>query len=633
MLSRLSMRHQLLVGAGTVTLLLAVGLFAVLPRQLDSIGREAMEEQALALVNLVADMSGVSIKMAQTLEDPSYVKESLATVKSMGQVRAATIYAHTGNLLASHPEGSKVMVPTDGPTSENDDGLSWDESSLIAWKRVRDGKGEAMGVVALDVSVDRLEAIRAQNLRTATLLTISMGGGLLIGLLLLGTRLTGPVLRLTHVADQVSAGRLENIEPPTEQASESSNELNRLTSAFFTMLARLQKSQRALQEQIAEADRQRAEAEHAREQAEQRRHEAEASRREAETQRREADSERARAEEALRDLQTTQDQLVRSEKLASLGQLVAGIAHEINTPIGAVNASAEILQERIRTSLTELVGQSDPTVAEQLSVALALVDQAAGRSRLGGREGRRARKALAKQLEDGGVADPMALADSLLEVGYRPDEAIWQSLLERSDILDVVAVANRVSPLVRNADNVKLAAQKARKIVLALKTFSHQGGAGERHPVAVAASIQTVLTLYENQLKTGVQVEFAVPEAHMVLADADTLTQVWTNLVQNAIQAMKGEGRLWIRSTEHAGDRYRVMVGNDGPAIPAHVQERMFEAFFTTKPPGEGTGLGLDIVQNIVEEHGGTISVVSNDAETVFTVELPAHSSSTTAQA
>ena len=214
----------LLVGAGTVTLLLAVGLFAVLPRQLDSIGREAMEEQALALVNLVADMSGVSIRMAQTLEDPSYVKESLATVKSMDQVRAVTIYAHTGRPLASHPEDSKVVIPSDMPTSGNDDGLRWDASSLIAWKRVRDGKGEAMGVVALDVSVDRLEAIRAQNLRTATLLTISMGGGLLVGLLLLGTRLTGPVLRLTQVADQVSAGRLENIEPPTEQASESSNE-------------------------------------------------------------------------------------------------------------------------------------------------------------------------------------------------------------------------------------------------------------------------------------------------------------------------------------------------------------------------------------------------------------------------
>ena len=625
MLSRLSMRLQLLLGAGSVTLLLAVGLFSVLPKQLDALGRDSMAEEAFALVNLVADMSGVDLVVVKSFEDPSYLEEALAPVRSMGQVRTAAIYEPSGRVLVRQRNNVAVPVPNVFPVPSEETGLQWGETDLVVWKKVRDGKGEELGLVVLNVSLDRLKAVRAQNLRTATVLTASMGGGLLLGLLLLGSRLTGPVVRLTAVADEVAGGRLEIIQPPPDAGRPSANELNRLTGAFYTMLSRLQKSQEALQEQIEEADRLRAGAEQARRQAEARRREVEEQRQEADAQRREADSERARAEEALTHLQQTQDQLLRSEKLASLGQLVAGIAHEINTPIGAVNASAEILQARIRTSLSTLVGSVNPELAEQLSVALALVDESAGRTRLGGREGRQVRRALANALEARELADPMGLADTLLEVGYRPDEPAWEALVARPDLLAVVGVANQVSPLVRNADNVKLAAEKARKIVMALKTFSHQGGGGDRVVVSLSHSIQTVLTLYENQLKCGVHVQVSVPDDQLVLADDDVLTQVWTNLVQNALQAMKGDGRLWIRSTEAPTGRLRVVVGNNGPAIPPDVQVHMFDAFFTTKPAGEGTGLGLDIVKRIVEDHGGTISVSSDDTATQFTVELPEH--------
>ena len=618
MLRRLALRLQLLLGAFSITVLLAVGLFSVLPGQLDDLGRKSVEQEAISLVNLVANLSGVGIKMAESLDDVSFVKDSLAPVRSMSQVRSAAIYAPSGKLLVRHSNNVAAPVPLPSVDRVGDVGLVWGEANLVVWRVIRDGQGQELGSVALDFSLERLEALRAQNLRTATILTASMGAGLMFGLLLLGTRLTAPVVRLTAVADQISAGRLQSFPTLSPDASHSNNELQRLTNAFFTMLSRLKESQHALRQQVEEVERQRLEADAAREQAE-------VQRQEAEVQRREADSERARAEQALLHLQQTQQQLIRSEKLASLEQLVAGIAHEINTPIGAVNASAEILEDRLRIVLDELHGSGDPTATERYATARALIAEAAGRTRLGGRTGRRVRRALAKELESREFSDSMVLADNLLEIGYRPDETAWQALVERSDLGEVVRVASLLSPLVRNAANVKLAAQRARKIVLALKTFSHQGGSGDRTAVSLLQSIQTVLTLYENQFKMGVQLEVSIAKRHWVLGDADVLAQVWTNLIQNAFQAMKGRGRLWLRSEEVVPERYRVIVGNDGPAIPPEVQERIFEPFFTTKPAGEGTGLGLDIVRRIVEEHGGALHVTSSEEATEFVVELPCY--------
>jgi HAMP domain-containing protein len=240
------MRLQLLLGAGSVTLLLAVGLFAILPWQLDALGRDSMEEQAFALVNLVADMSGVDLVVVKSFDDPSYLKEALAPVQSMRQVRTAAIYEPSGRILVRQRNNVSVPVPIEFPVPSEETGLQWGKTDLIVWKKVRDGKGEELGLVVLNVSLERLNAVRAQNLRTATVLTGSMGGALLIGLLLLGSRLTGPVVRLTAVADHVAAGRLEAISVPTETGGVSANELNRLTGAFYTMLSRLQKSQEAL---------------------------------------------------------------------------------------------------------------------------------------------------------------------------------------------------------------------------------------------------------------------------------------------------------------------------------------------------------------------------------------------------
>ncbi len=609
MAAQSSLRQQLSIGVGITTLLIGAAMLLALPQQFDRLGQRAMEQEALALVTVVAEGSGPSVLTARALEEPELAGAQLPVLKATPQVLAAALYEPGGDLITFfQTDAAAARAPFVAASVRNTPtGTLWTDDTLVVWANMQDGKGELFGRAELTLSTERLATARQENLQTAAIFTAGLALSLLVAMSLLGSRLTGPILALTQVADDVATGKTTLRIPPEAAQGEkdTNNELARLTRAFFTMLSRLQASQEALREQVVEVDKQRAAAEAQREQ---------------------ADAARTRAQEALHHLQQTQDQLVRSEKMASLGQLIAGIAHELNTPMGAVNASAEILQQRLRSTLASL-GQTMPAAdQEALTLALQLVEASLGRPRLGGRDGRRARRALQATLEGRGLSDTDALADALLEVGYRPDEAVWTAVVNHDAVASVVGLAEQISPLVRNADNVRLAAQKARKIVLALKTFSHQGSdgvGGERAQVSLRDNISTVLTLYENQFKRGVAVEIDLNGDLHVHGDPDALSQVWTNLVQNGIQAMKGEGKLWVRGSRTQDNQIEIAVGNNGPPIPPDLQGRIFEAFFTTKKAGEGTGLGLDIVRRILVDHGGDITVASDEDTTVFTVSLP----------
>ncbi|MEO0459154.1 MAG: HAMP domain-containing sensor histidine kinase, partial [Cyanobacteria bacterium P01_A01_bin.114] len=146
----------------------------------------------------------------------------------------------------------------------------------------------------------------------------------------------------------------------------------------------------------------------------------------------------------------------------------------------------------------------------------------------------------------------------------------------------------------------------------------------------ITDTVETVLTLYQNQIKYGIELIRNYQPVPPLLCYADELSQIWTNLVQNAIQAMRGEGQLsvGIHSTqvsrpEYSGPCILVSFTDQGPGIPADIIPRVFDPFFTTKPMGEGTGLGLNICQKIVEKHGGWISIDSVPGRTCFEIGLP----------
>ena len=187
----------------------------------------------------------------------------------------------------------------------------------------------------------------------------------------------------------------------------------------------------------------------------------------------------------------------------------------------------------------------------------------------------------------------------------------------------VLETAYGMATITSNAENINTAVDRVAKIIFALKSFSRFGGESYWSESDLREGLETVLTIYQNQIKHGTELLRNYEDLPPVRCLPDELNQVWTNLVHNALQAMQHKGTLSI-GLRRDGNWARVSIGDSGCGIPEAIRERIFDAFFTTKRAGEGTGLGLDIVRKIVEKHGGQISVDSEVGRgTTFTVSLP----------
>ena len=333
----------------------------------------------------------------------------------------------------------------------------------------------------------------------------------------------------------------------------------------------------------------------------------------------------AELQKALQNLRSTQEQLIFSEKMAALGQLIAGIAHEINSPLGAIKGSAETLIETLPNLLRLLssLQAQDPQTISNLWSWIQNTLLAKERPTLTSREERALRKRFAASLEKAGLPDTESAARRLVEAGLHQENDLDPilSLLHIPETIDLIYLLGQLR---LQLENILLASQRTRKVVFALKSYVHTSG-DRSTPVLtdLPESIDTILTLYQNQLKQGVEVETyydpALPKLYLF---ADEIGQVWTNIIQNAIQAMNGQGRLRIEAQLN-GDFIRVSFTDNGPGIPPEILPRIFEPFFTTKSRGEGTGLGLDICRRIVEKHHGRLEVSSQPGQTTFDVLLP----------
>ncbi len=329
---------------------------------------------------------------------------------------------------------------------------------------------------------------------------------------------------------------------------------------------------------------------------------------------------------ALQQLQATQQELIQSEKMAALGQLVAGVAHEINTPIGAIRSSVENIADFLGPTLEQLPGFFQKLSPERQSDFLGLLHQSLQQpTSLSSREKRKFRKALAQQLDDLGFEDTRTLADTLVDLGIYDEIEPFLPLLNDSENPTILNIAYQLASLQRNTNTIKIATDRATKVVFALKTYARYDTKGEKIQANLTDGIETVLTLYHNQLKQGVEVirhyEDSLPP---IWCYPDELNQVWTNLIHNALQAMDNRGTLQITVRQN-NEQLLVSITDSGQGIPPEVLPKIFEPFFTTKSSGEGSGLGLDIVRKIIEKHRGTIAVESVPGQTTFTLSLPCH--------
>jgi two-component system, NtrC family, sensor kinase len=274
--------------------------------------------------------------------------------------------------------------------------------------------------------------------------------------------------------------------------------------------------------------------------------------------------ERTRQLEAANvQLKKAQAELIRAEKLASLGQLVAGIAHELNNPLNYIYGNIDFLADYMRT-FSGLLDRFD------------------------------------------GLPD--------LSEAQRATIAEWK----RSADLEFVR-----GDLAKLLEGVRLGAERAAEIVRGLRAFARVGAGIELEPVTLADAVEVALTVLRHELRDRIRVHRDFGALPPVRCDASRMSQVFVNLIMNAVHAMGGDGDLTI-SLSADETHARCAIRDTGPGVPPEVRDRIFDPFFTTKPVGQGTGLGLSISYGIVEQHGGRIEVDSTQGVgATFTVVLP----------
>jgi two-component system, NtrC family, sensor kinase len=328
---------------------------------------------------------------------------------------------------------------------------------------------------------------------------------------------------------------------------------------------------------------------------------------------------------AIDQLQAAQEHLIQSEKMAALGQLIAGIAHEINTPLGIIGSSIDNIANFWESNFDNLPQLFQELSSESQKYFLILLERSHQQETVfTSKERRQFKHNLIGYLEAQKIDKAEDIADTLVDMGIYDQSEELLPLFKLPDWERVLNTAYQFASFKKSISLIQRATAKSGKVVFALKSYAHFDNKQEKVEVNLHDGIETVLTLYQNQLKHGIEVIKKYGDLPKVIGYPDDLNQVWTNLIHNALQAMDYKGILTIETQQREGN-VAVIFTDNGQGISPEVLPKIFQPFFTTKSAGEGSGLGLDIVRKIIDKHEGKISVDSIPGETKFTVLLPIH--------
>jgi len=340
----------------------------------------------------------------------------------------------------------------------------------------------------------------------------------------------------------------------------------------------------------------------------------------------ELDKKNRELKETIEELSQTQNRLIFSEKMAALGSLIGGIAHEINTPLGAIKASSTNISEvveKIEEGLPWLINNATP---EEIKWLFTLLNEADARDiSVFSREERQKKRELTSFFEEQNIDNAPVIADLIITLRLKHSKESYLTFLKLPNAQQVLQTLKVLFSLKRNANNIFISIDKAAKVVSALRNYIYKNETGESESTDLIETINTVLILTANMIKhskTDIITNFKpIP---LCYCRQDEICQIWTNIITNSIQAMGEGGTLEIGTEYIENDMIKIWFKDNGAGIPDNIKDRIFEPYFTTKKKGIGTGMGLDISRQIIESHNGKIYFKSETGVgTTFFIEIP----------
>lgn len=356
-------------------------------------------------------------------------------------------------------------------------------------------------------------------------------------------------------------------------------------------------------------------------------------------------------EKAYRDLQETQNQLMEAEKMASLGQLVGGIAHEINNPIAVIRSHAELLGFNNRSTLKEIPLFIDSLETDEKIIFFDIVDRSLqNREFLNTKEERKRRKDINKLLSTKieNLELSRSISELLVSLRFTEIHESYVHTLGAEKFHKFLSMAEIFKNQSNSLSSIEIAVEKASRVIFALRSYMNTQLYGSTKEVNISDELDKAIHVYDNYVVGKIEVIKNYPQELHYTCSSENLLQVWKNIIFNSIQSMYHTDKKLIISIENnlflptnlKSYRSSVVVGDSifqkiakswniitvkdsGVGIQNELQDKVFHPFFTTKSLGEGIGLGLYTCKKIVHDHGGAIFFKSGVDGSEFIVTLP----------
>jgi signal transduction histidine kinase len=596
------LRKQLIIFM-TLTVMLSVLIFAAINSELQ---RESLSQEYDNSTQ--AQLEAVRLGLEIGLKEENY--ESINTVigwaKENENLEFIAISDESGEIIASYPSDRSYDLNELESLTTN----VLNAKDIFIKKRQWYSEITGKGSIYMGYGTAYLDNIERKVLSTLLLILVIIVSGAIFVSILLAKNITKPLEQLREVTQNISDNDLKI------RANDvyGSPEVRQVASSFNTMLDKLIMSQETRLKEVTMFN----------ESLEERNQKLIKAFKTLEEQSEIISREKDKSEKALEELKQAQVKLVQSEKMASLGQLVAGIAHEVNTPVSAIQSAIHEVEHDYSEMLEHLIKVGhvlDDTEKEiYQSACLSIIQRKANQSTAEVRE-------TAKNLKDGlslnNIGRARSHAKILSKVGFVEEDLTQLLPLLKSQYVEMIMDSFYMLGMSQiHVRDIKIAISRILNLVKALKSYSHID-TDKLSYTSIEEDLNNTLIILHNKIKRAITVEKDFDDLPRVRCYPDMLNQVWTNLIHNAIQSMKGEGHIILRLKQQDDDKLVVEVSDNGPGIPAEIQPNIFEPYFTTRAKGEGTGLGLSITKEIVNEHNGHIEFDSEPGCTTFRVIIP----------